>query len=70
MCHHDCSYEQLHKVIQTMLNAAAPCEVALPISSPKDKGMMSLNDSTTDAFMLRCMRHLFHHLYLNQTHTF
>ena len=50
MCHHDCSYEQLHKVIQTVNNAAAPCEAALPISSPKDKGMMSLNDSTTDAF--------------------
>ena len=37
-------------VVKSVSKAATPCETELPISSPKDRGMMSLNDSTTVPF--------------------
>jgi len=36
--------------INNVSNAAAPCDAALPISSPNVKGMMSLKVSTTESF--------------------
>ena len=33
-------------VVKSVSKAATPCETS-SISSPKDRGMMSLNDSTT-----------------------